>query len=104
MLLIECPEFESQQGQKIFLSSTWSITALGPTQPRINWAMGHFGWRKSASAWPNLQLHLLFPYAPPCFGQEKLLRLSFNMDVVQLIELLKHFSTTLSAGLKKPLK
>jgi len=28
MLLIDCPEFESQQGQKIFLFSTWSITTL----------------------------------------------------------------------------
>lgn len=33
------PEFEPQQGQEIFLSFTRSVTALGPTQPRINWAV-----------------------------------------------------------------
>jgi len=73
ILMIDSPDFESQQGQKIFLPSTWPITALGPTQPRINWAKGHFDWRESAAAWPNLQLNLFFPCTLPCRGQEKFL-------------------------------
>jgi hypothetical protein len=52
----------------------------------------------------RLELHLYSPYTLPLRGQEKLLRLSFTIDVEQLIELLKHFSTALSAGMKKPLK
>jgi hypothetical protein len=44
----------------------------------------------------RLELHLSSPYTLPWCGKEELLRLSFTIDVVQLIELLKHFSTSLS--------
>jgi hypothetical protein len=50
-----------------------------------------------------MKLNLFSSYTLPWRGQEKLLRVSLIIDVVQLIELLKHLFTSLSSGLKKRL-
>jgi hypothetical protein len=52
----------------------------------------------------RLELHPSCTYALPWSGKEELLLLSFTINVVQLIDMLKHFSTPLSAGLKKRLR
>ena len=36
--MLECPDFDSEQGQEIFLFFETSRSFLGPTQPPIQWA------------------------------------------------------------------
>jgi hypothetical protein len=41
---VEESEFDSRQGQEIFLFSTASMPSLAPTEPSIQWTPGLFPW------------------------------------------------------------
>jgi hypothetical protein len=42
------PAFDSWQGQEIFIFSTVSSPALGPTRPSVHWVLGLFPCGKVA--------------------------------------------------------
>jgi hypothetical protein len=61
----------------------------------------HTDWLTAAKVIGSMELNLFSSYTLPWRGQEKLLRVSLIIDVVELIELLKHLFTSLFSGLKK---